>query len=216
MIASLFMAGCDSNDSGAPLTLMTGARAPEPATNLEGVEGRAAMTSVTTGRTDAIEPGTMIAECVERAGSDTLSGPIVIRLGVSGESVTFRDETRHGLHGCDNSLGPREARQRACGVAFGQLLAGRLRDPRLNVGGCSTRDGEPLGFAWVEPDTGTRFVAVEQDGYVEVYETAAGLPIRVTTGDVDIERSSAEFRISEHGSDGHLIRRYRLEASVAG
>src|SRR3972149_1232808 len=121
VIASLFMAGCDSNDSGAPLTLMTGARAPEPATHLEGVGGRGAVASWT-----------------------------------------------------------------AAGA------------------------GAPRGSAGVEPDPGTRFVAVEQDGYVEVYETAAGLPIRVTTSDVDIERSSAEFRISEDGSDGHLIRRYRL------
>ena len=216
VVGSLFAAGCNNNDSSAPATLMNGARAPELAVHLEGVEGPLVTTLVATSRIDAIESGSKIAECVERAGGDRLSGPIVVRVGVSGESATFRNETRHGLHGCDNSPGPREAGRQACGVAFGQLSEGRLRDPRLNVGACTTKDGEPLGFAWVEPVPNARYVAVEQDGFVEVYELAGGLPIRVTTNEVDIERSSAAFTLSEHATNGELIRRHRVEARVAG
>jgi hypothetical protein len=124
------------------------------------------MTSVETNHFDEIEPGSAIARCAERAAGVRLLGPIVIRVGVSGESVTFRSRSGH-LYGCDNSEGPREAGRTACGVAFGQRSDGRLEDPRLNVGACTTEDGAPLGFAWVDR-RGARYVAVEQDGYFEV------------------------------------------------
>jgi hypothetical protein len=190
VVASLLLTGCDGNKPGGPTNLMNGAPAPEPPVGLEAIDGPAVMTSVETNHLDEIEPGSAIARCVERAAGDRLLGPIVIRVGVSGESVTFRSRSGH-LYGCDNSEGPREAGRPACGVAFGQRSDGRLEDPRLNVGACTTEDGAPLGFAWVEPTRGARYVAVEQDGYLEVYATAGGLPVRVTTGDVEIERSSA-------------------------
>lgn len=216
VVGSLLMAGCDGNDSRAPVTLMDGSRAPDLPVVLEGVDSTAVSTSVATRRIGEISADSAVAACVERAGGDRLSGPIVVRVGVSGESVTYRNRSGHGLYGCDNSEGPREAGRQACGVAFGQLTEGRLRDPRLNVGACTTKHGEPLGFAWVEPIRGARYVAVEHDGYAEVYKIEGGLPIRVTTSDVEIERSSATFRVTEHAADGGLIRRYRLEASVAG
>lgn len=216
VVSSSVMVGCETNDSGGPMILMNGSRAPELPIALEGVERPTVLASVATTGLGEIEAGSAIALCVRRAQGDRLSGPIVIRVGVSGESVTFRSGSGHGLYGCDNSPGAREAGRRACGVAFGRLSEGQLEDPRLNVGACTTKDGEPLGFAWVEPVSDVRFVAVEQDGYAEVYRTAGGLPVRVTTSDVEIDRSSAVFRITEHARDGALIRRYWLEASVAG
>jgi hypothetical protein len=216
VVGLLLMAGCAANDSGAPTTLMNGSRVPELPVGLEGIASQAVLTSVATSSIGEIEAGSAIATCVKRARDDRLSGPIVVRVGVSGESVTFRNGSGRGLYGCDNSVGPREAGRQVCGVAFGQLSEeGRLRDPRLNVGACTTKEGEPLGFAWVEPIESARYVAVEQDGYVEVYETAGGLPIRVTTNDVAIERSSAAFGVTEHAVNGALVRRYLLEASVA-
>ena len=214
--ASLFIAACDGNESSGPATLMNGAPVSKPPVDLEGIEGRAVMTSVTTEHLAEIEFGSAVAACTEQAGRDHLMEPIVIRVGVSGESVTFRNKSENGLYGCDDSPGPREGQRKECGVAFGQLLEGQLQDPRLNVGACTTRDGAPLGFAWVEPVQSARYVTVEHHGYFEVYETAGGLPIRVTSDDVEIERSSAAFRVTEHGAGGELIRRYRLEARVAG
>jgi hypothetical protein len=74
-----------------------------------------------------------------------------------------------------------------------------------------------MGFAWVEPGPDARFVAVEQAGYVEVYEVAGGLPVRIaTTSDVQVERSRASFRVSEHDVRGRLLRRDVLDAAVAG
>jgi hypothetical protein len=81
---------------------------------------------------------------------------------------------------------------------------------------CGTSDAR-VGFAWVQPSPVTSYVAVHQPGYVEVYEVAAGLPVRIATVDgVEYERSRASFQISEHGTDGRLVREYELEAAVAG
>ncbi len=100
--------------------------------------------------------------------------------------------------------------------AFGKLRGGHLRDPRLSIS-CKTRDGELMGFVWIEPGAKTRYVAVAQDTFSEVYEVAGDLPIRVaTTSDVEIEGSRAAFDISEHDARGMLLRRYRLESAVAG
>ncbi|MGH3136943.1 MAG: hypothetical protein ACRDPV_10685 [Gaiellaceae bacterium] len=215
VLGAMPMTGCDGNEP-APTTLMNGSRAPELSIDLEGIESGIVLTSVAAGRRSEIDASAIVATCLERAGGDHVSGPIVVRIGVDGESVTVRTRSTRGLYGCDNSQGPREADRRVCGVAFGQLAENRLRDPRLDLGACTTKDGAALGFAWVEPSPRTRYVAVEQDAYVEVYQTAGQLPVRVTTSDVEVEQSSATFRVSEHGSDGGLIRRYRLEPSVAG
>jgi hypothetical protein len=155
------------------------------------------------------------ASCIRERRQDLRPQAVLVeRVGVRGESVTLRAGSR--LASCDNSQGPREESRRWCGGSFGQLYRGRLRDPRLDIG-CRTRRGEPMGFVWVEPREVTRYVAVEQPGYTEVYAVAGGLPVRVsTTSDVDIDRSSAVFQVSEHDTGGGLVRRYRLEAHVAG
>jgi hypothetical protein len=92
-----------------------------------------------------------------------------------------------------------------------------LLDPRLDLGGCSTRDGRPIAFVWVETGPRTRYVAVHHSSFVEVYEVALGLPVRVTTTEsVDLNGSHASFEVSEHSSSGHLLADYALEARVAG
>ena len=210
------MVACDGNDD-APITLMNGAKPAEVPVDLEGVENPPVLTSVTVRRVDEIEGASAVATCLQQDGDDRPYGPIVMRVGVSGESVTFRNRSRRGLYGCDNSQGAREEDRRWCGGAFGQLDGGHLRDPRLDMGACTTSEGGLLGFAWIESHLDTMYVVVEQPGYAEVYEVAGGLPVRVTTTtDVELEGSRAAFDISEHGSTGELIRRYRLEASVAG
>jgi hypothetical protein len=178
--------------------------------DLEDLEGPVVLTAA---HVNASSPA--ISSCLRRAGGVDSREPSVRRMGVAGESVTFRDRSQDGLHACDNSTGSREGGRRWCGGAYGLFRDEALRDPRLDLG-CTTREGASLAFAWIDAEPGTRYVVVQQRGYAEVYETVAGLPVRVTTAAVELESSSATFDVSEHRSDGTLIREYRLEASVSG
>ncbi len=74
-----------------------------------------------------------------------------------------------------------------------------------------------VGFVWVQPGRRARYVSVEQTEYVEVYEVASNLPVRVATRNgVRVEGSRATFDLFEHDANGQLLRKYRLEAAVAG
>ncbi len=91
-----------------------------------------------------------------------------------------------------------------------------LDDPRLDLA-CLTASGGPIAFAWVEPAARTRYVAVRQLGFVEVYPVTANLPVRVTTTTgIDLGASGSVFEVSEHDRSGRLVRAYTLEARVAG
>jgi hypothetical protein len=214
--ASILVAACDGSDDGAPTRLMDGSPPAVLSVDLEGVEGKSVLTSVRVADAMDLDGAPRVATCLQDDWKRRPLGAIVVRVGVRGESVTFRDQSRRGLYGCDNSEGPREEDRSWCGGAFGRLYAGHLRDPRLDMGACRARDGGPLGFAWIEPQPDVEYVVVEQSGYAEVYAVAGGLPIRVTTSDVETERSRAAFEVSEHASDGTRIDDYRLEARVAG
>jgi hypothetical protein len=142
-------------------------------------------------------------------------GRVVIeRVGVRGESISFRDASGRLLFACDNSPGPRENNHPWCGEAVGELQNRHLTDSQLGVG-CKAGDREPIGFAWIEPGAGARYVAVEQPGYTEVYEVALGLPVRVSTSS-DADGETATIRYTEHDGRGALLRRAELETSVAG
>lgn len=184
---------------------------------LEGVDGSVVLTKARVVRAANAKWGGRSASCLKARDRPAKQyGSSIERVGVSTESVTFRETSGRGVVACDNTLGPREANRRWCGSAYGQLNDGRLRDPRLDIG-CATTDGTPVGFAWIEPAAKTRYLAIEQPEYVEVYEVADDLPVRVATmTGVEIDESRATFELSEHTSDGRLRRKYRLEAVVAG
>jgi hypothetical protein len=175
------------------------------------------MTSAAVVPIDAIEPDSVPASCLRgQFGHLAVVGSAVVRVGAASESVTFEEPAHRGVFACSNSAGPREEDRRWCSVAYGQLYSGKLRDPRLSIA-CKTTDGASVGFVWVEPEPNVRYVAVEQPEYTEVYEPAGGLPIRIATvSGVDIATSSATFDVSEHDEDGGLLRKYELEAFVAG
>ncbi|HLG09317.1 MAG TPA: hypothetical protein VI409_11675 [Gaiellaceae bacterium] len=196
---------------------MDGSPVEEITVDLEGVDGSVVLTRArVVPATNAMWAGRS-APCLQARDSGVQpDGSSIERVGVSTESVTFREASGRGVVACDDSLGPREANRRWCGSAYGRLYDGRLRDPRLDIG-CATQDGTPIGFVWVEPAAKARYLAVEQPKYVEVYEVVDDVPVRVATiAGVDIEKSRASFDLSEHSADGRLIRKYRLEAAVAG
>jgi len=217
LFAAAFLAGCARGDDRAPPRLMDGSRPVELPIELEGVSRPAVLTASDVTDVVAVEPSSRAEACLRKWGAEfTPAGPLVERVGVSAESITFGDRAGLWVLGCNDSPGPREGDRPWCGGAVGQLRGGRLHDPRIDIG-CLSRDGNRVGFAWVEPARGTRYVVVKQPGYAEVYEVAGGLPIRVaTTSGVRIEGSRAVFDLSEHDAEGKLIRRYRLEGGVAG
>jgi hypothetical protein len=212
VVALAFLAGC-SGESSPPDRLMDGSVATSPPVKLDGV-GDSVMT-----RVRVVAPSrraeTSSASCLAQEWSVRSVGNSIERVGVATESVTFREVDDRGVFGCSSSVGPQDAERRWCGVAYGRLHQGRLRDPRLDIL-CGTAE-DPVGFAWVTPAPTARYVSVEQPGYVEVYEVTGDVPVRVATvNGVDYELSSARFEILEHDAEGRLVRRYTLEAAVVG
>jgi len=214
---STLVAGCAGHSDVAAPSLLDGSSAGELPVELEGVEDVAVLTSASVVPIASIEPDSALDVCLhDQYAERQATGSAVVRIGVMSESITFREASGVAVLGCSNSPGPREGDRRWCGGAYGQLYSGRLRDPRLSIA-CATTDGVQVGFAWVEPADDVRYVAVEQPEYTEVYEAAAGLPVRIfTVSGVDVETASATFSVSEHGEDGRRIREYELEAFVAG
>lgn len=211
------VSACDGKDPAVPTTLMDGSPVREAPVELEGVDLPTVLTTVRVLREARSRPGTASAACLDHRhrGLD-VAGPAIERVGVSSESVTFRESSGGGIFGCDNSPGPREDDRRWCGGAYGMLHSGRLRDPRLSIG-CRTRDEMPVGFVWIEHEPSAEYVVVQEPGYAEVYEVAGGLPVRVaTTTGVEIEGSRASVEVREHAANGGLLRQYRLESAVAG
>jgi len=214
LIAGVLVA-CTGNDD-RPTRLMDGSAPGALSLKLQHVaEADVVLTSFKVTDFADIVPDSPIAECY-RGSSNPLSGPVVERVGVISSSVTSRTKDGRGIDGCDDTAGPLEEDRRWCGGAYGQLFEGRLRDPRLNIG-CLTENDEMVGFVWVQPGERARYISVEQPEYIEVYEVANDLPVRVATRNgVEVEGSRASFDLFEHDQNGQLLRRYRLKAVVAG
>jgi hypothetical protein len=211
------LAACAGGRDRRPESLLDGSPARSVPVALEGLDGPAVLTRVEVVLPSRLGRGARTLSCLrERAGDLTPAGAAVERVGVSSETVTFRTSSGRAVFACDNSPGARESGRRWCGSSYGRVVAGRLNDPRLDLG-CRTEDGRPLAFVWIEPAPETRYVAVEQPGYTEVYAVAAGLPVRVATASrVSLEETRATLLVSEHDRSGRLLRKYRLEAVVAG
>ena len=206
--------GCAESDDGVPTTLFDGSAAVVAEVAFEGIGVPVVVTKV-----ERVAPAQMHLRrdsCLESLGGRPAAAPAVVRIGAQSESVTVREASARAVRGCDNGAGPREADRRWCGIAYGWLRNGRLLDPRLDLL-CTTEDGEPLAFVWVEPHPGARFVLVDQGGFAEAYETAGDIPVRIafTTG-IDLGRSAARVEVSEHAASGGLVRRRIVDARVAG
>lgn len=214
-VALFFVTGCRSDRP--PEHLLDGSKALPPPVELEGVEQSAVLTRVRVLSAEDAEAGSPARTCFRTRGNVRPITPVVERVGVLAKTLTFRDNSRRWLQACDDSPGRTDVNRTWCGGAAGRLYGGHLRDPRLNMAACSTVDGDPMGFAWVELDPKSKYLVVEQARYAEVYETAGDLPVRIATvSGVSIEGSRATFELSEHDGTGRVLRTYRLEARVAG
>jgi len=209
-------AGC-AGDEQPPAQLIDGTPARRPsAVTLEDIANDQIATTIKVVDARRVAPATRAARCLRRARDHAAAGPVVARVGVNGESITFRDSSGRSLIACDRAAASGEGRV-WCGIALGRLENGRLLDPRLDLAGCRTAAADPVAFAWVEPGRATRYVTVRQPGFTEVYRVASGLPVRIsTTSGIDREMSRASFQITEHDGEGRLLRAYTLDASVSG
>ena len=216
-LVAMAAAAC-SGDEKPPAHLIDGTPAERPsAVTLEGIEEDLIATTVNAVDAHRVAPTTRAAQCLQRARGHVAVGPVVARVGVNGESVTFRSSSGQSLIACDRAAAASEGRNVWCGIAVGRLEHGRLQDPRLDLAGCHTAAADPVAFAWVAPGRAARYVTVDQPGFSEVYRVASGLPVRVTTtSGIDQEGSRASFRITEHDRDGRLLSAYTLDARVAG
>jgi hypothetical protein len=201
-----------------PAQLIDGTPAQRPSSiTLEGIAGDQIETTVVAVGARRVAPTMLAAHCLRRARDHSAIGPVVSRVGVNGESVTFRASSGKSLIACDRAAADAEGHAAWCGIAVGRLENGRLQDPRLDLAGCRSAADDPVAFAWVVPRRAARYVAVGQPGFVEVYRVAAGLPVRVaTTSGIDEEGSRAAFSVTEHDRRGRLLRAYTLDAQVAG
>jgi len=163
--------------------------------------------------------GTRLESCLLRGDRTSVpaDAPVVERVGVDGESLTFADSTGSGIYACDGGLDPAGERPLPwCGRVFGERDHGRLLDPRLDVN-CRDRRGRAVAYAFVEPVADARWIGVQQKGYLEVYEALAGLPVRVATAEaVEVEEARATFEITEYDAAGHELVQREIQARVAG
>jgi hypothetical protein len=201
----LVVAGC--NHGSRPARLLDG----EPASEFRPIDG-SVITQTRVVRAAFL--GRRFADCVSESLSNTL---VVERIGVFGESLTFRDRGGQHLHACDGGFDPTgERRPPWCGHSNGRLYDGRLLDPRLDIL-CRDADGRRLAYAWVEPVAGSQWIGVDQGVYTEVYEVAAGMPVRIATKrSIDAEAAKATFELTQYGIRGNELLRGKLEAAVAG
>lgn len=208
-------AGCTSAHNPPPSQLVDGTKARVPPVRLDAPMPQI-LTTVASTRADDLVAGGAADECLRVAREHEAAGPIVVRTGISGLSVTFGTASGRALVACDASHAISASDTSWCGRAYGRLEGGRLLDPRLDVVGCTTPTGDVIAFAWIVPARATAYLAVGLDGYTEVYPTADGLPVRVTSGSVSPDRSGASFDVFEHSANGTLLRSSTIDVRVAG
>jgi len=202
------LAGAGTGAASAPARLVDGSRPPAVPPALRFLHGRLVMTKV---RVVPLGRVRSLAASCDRGERLPADEPVVLRVGASGASVTFAG-LYGAVYGCDRN--PAAAGAFWCGTTGYEAVGRRLPDPRLTV--CQDGRGRPLvGFAWLVPAPGMRWLVVDQPGFREVYERATGLPMRVATT-AGLGPSSATIRYSGYDERGRLVLRRTLTTAIAG
>ena len=163
----------------------------------------------------ALPAGGSLGRCLRLTSFRTGRVVFVERVGRVTRSLTLAQIGRPEIFACDKTGVPLEGRQ-WCGFSAGKRRGRRLIDPRLSIL-CSDRRGRHVAAAFVNPLRAARWIGVGEGSSLELYPTAAGLPVRIaSTHGVDYGRARATFRITQFGRDGHVLARGRLVAQVAG
>jgi hypothetical protein len=155
--------------------------------------------------------GRCLADTAFRRGSVV----VVERIGRITRSLTIAQRRRPDVFACD-ATGVRLEGREWCGVSAGRLKRGRVSDPRLELL-CRDRRGRHVASAFVNPTRAARWIAVDQEGFSELFPTAAGLPVRIaSTAGVDYAHARATFRIAQLDAAGRVVERARIVTRVAG
>ena len=155
--------------------------------------------------------GRCLAETAFRRGSVV----VVERIGRITRSLTIAQRGSPDVFACD-ATGVRLEGREWCGVSAGRLKRGRVNDPRLELL-CRDRRGRHVASAFVNPRRAARWIAVAQEGFSELYPTAAGLPVRIaTTSGVDYAHARATFHVAQLDAARRILERARIVARVAG
>lgn len=136
---------------------------------------------------------------------------LVERIDHLGLSVTFRPRGGPFVYGCTSS----GSSGGWCGHVVGEVRQGHLVDPRLDIA-CRTAAGDAIGSAWIEPVAQARWIIVRGQGVIQIYPTAASLPVRVTTLSADIPTATAVFRVEQYDAQGTRVLEATLRTAVAG
>ena len=137
--------------------------------------------------------------------------PLVERIDHLGSSVTFRPRSEPFVYGCTSS----GSSGGWCGHVVGEVRQGHLVDPRLDIA-CRTAAGDAIGSAWIEPVALATWIIVRGQGVIQIYPTAASLPVRVTTLSTDIPTATAVFRVEQYDAQGTRVSEATLKTAVAG
>ena len=205
--------GCGSGP-GPHSRLVDGSRPASLPGALRSVHGRVIATKVSV--TTLRAAGRRLRACVHRFSPARFppGATVVERTGLFSSGATFRSGA--WVYGCDATAGPKESAGPWCATAVGRTRSdGTLFDPRVDIL-CRDAGKHFVGLAWIEPVAGARYVVLRDRGYAEAYEVAGGLPVRVATHDVDVETSSATFRVEQYDAHGFRLARRTLRAEVAG
>ena len=144
--------GCSRDDS-PPTRLVDGSPAGAPTVELD-----APKPQIVT-KASSVLPSRVLLVAHSRGGasqSRTIApsgSAVVVRVGTTGSSVTFRTASGLALVGCDGAASGKGAARSLCGRAYARLERGRLRDPRLDLAGCATATGDTVAFAWLAART---------------------------------------------------------------
>src|SRR5207247_8632480 len=109
------------------------ARSREAPVRLAGADSPPLTKLAVTAKTQ-LAPGSPEASCIARqANGATPIGSAVRRIGVTGESVTFR--VHSAVVACDGVGRASRNGGRWCGGSYGRLFARHLHDPRPDIAG---------------------------------------------------------------------------------
>lgn len=139
--------------------------------------------------------------------------PAVLRVDDFGLSLTYA-WTPSELHACDDvAAAPHRLYQRWWNGSgsIGGVRGGVASEARTDHVYEGPSSGLPfVGFEWVEPKPGAKWVVSKMPGATEIFPLAANLPVRIVTTSMD------GFRYSEYDKNGRLIYSHSDPIVIAG